>query len=231
MVGLFPFALLLAGSSGDASRPAHPGDRAFPIHLNEIIAEKALDYRDRGVVGIDIAGPESDGFHPADYAKLFRRARRKGLGTTVHSGESGPAEEVAEVVEQLEPDRIGHGVKAAWDPRTMAMIRERGITLEICPTSNLNSRVVASWDEFKWIFDNLRRNKVRYTINTDGPEMLKTYIRDELSSLSRHGILSVEEQEQTAQWAREASFVSGVDDVPTSKRTPATRAQLEREEA
>ena len=72
----------------------------------------------------------------------------------------------------------------------MAMIRERGITLEICPTSNLNTRVVSGWDEFRWIFDTFRRNGVRFTINTDGPEMLKTYIRDELATLGRLGILS-----------------------------------------
>ena len=64
------------------------------------------------------------------------------------------------------------------------MIRERGITLEVCPTSNLNTRVVSGWDEFRWIFDTFRRNGVRYTINTDGPEMLKTYIRDELATLA-----------------------------------------------
>ena len=74
-------------------------------------------------------------FRPADYRRLFDRVRRKGLGITVHTGESGPVEEIAEVIEQLEPSRIGHGVKAAYDPRTMAMIRERGITLEVCPTS------------------------------------------------------------------------------------------------
>ena len=113
-------------------------------------------------------------------------------GITVHTGESGPVEEVARVVELLEPDRIGHGVKAAYDPRAMAMIRERGIVLEICPTSNLNTRVVSGWDEFRWIFDTFRRNEVRFTINTDGPEMLKTYIRDELAQLGRLGILSVE---------------------------------------
>jgi hypothetical protein len=75
---------------------------------------------------------------------------------------------------------------------------------------------------------------VRYTINTDGPEMLKTYIRDELASLARHDILSVEEQEQAARWALEASFVPGVSgdaEVPTPRRTPATRRQVEREEA
>ena len=166
--------------------PVKPGlifclDRAFPYELNEIIVEKAIAWRDRGVVGIDIAGPEAATFRVADYRRLFRRARQYGLGLTVHTGESGPIEEIARVVELLEPDRIGHGVKAAYDPRAMAMIRERGIVLEICPTSNLNTRVVSGWDEFRWIFDTFRRNEVRFTINTDGPEMLKTYIRDEMA--------------------------------------------------
>ena len=180
--------------------PVKPGlifclDRAFPFELNEIIVEKAIAWRDRGVVGVDIAGPESATFRVADYRRLFRRARQFGLGLTVHTGESGPVDEVARVVELLEPDRIGHGVKAAYDPRAMAMIRDRGIVLEICPTSNLNTRVVSGWDEFRWIFDTFRRNEVRFTINTDGPEMLKTYIRDEMAQLGRLGILSVEDQE------------------------------------
>ena len=105
--------------------PVTPGiilclDRAFPFHLNEIIVEKAIAYHARGVVGIDIAGPESAAFRPADYKRLFDRARRKGLGITVHTGESGPVEEIGEVIRHLEPSRIGHGVKAAFDPRTMA---------------------------------------------------------------------------------------------------------------
>ena len=216
--------------------PVAPGlllclDRAFPYMLNEIIAEKAIAYRERGVVGIDIAGPESDDFRPADYKRLFDRCRRKGLGITVHTGESGPVEEIAEVIEQLEPSRLGHGVKAAFDPRAMAMIRERGITLEVCPTSNLNTRVVSGWDEFRWIFDTFRRNGVKFTINTDGPEMLRTYIRDELSTLGRLGILSVEEQQQAAEWAREASFVGDASHLPPATRKPAGRRKVEREEA
>src|ERR671917_402060 len=68
--------------------PVTPGlilclDRAFPYALNEIIAEKAVSYRNRGVVGIDIAGPESDAFRPGDYRRLFDRVRRRGLGITV----------------------------------------------------------------------------------------------------------------------------------------------------
>jgi adenosine deaminase len=217
--------------------PVRPGlifclDRAFPYELNEIIAEKAVAWRDRGVVGIDIAGPESATFRVADYRALLKRVRQFGLGITIHTGEAGPVEEVARVIELLEPDRIGHGVKAAYDPRAMAMLRERGIVLEICPTSNLNTRVVSGWEEFRWIFDTFRRNGVPFTISTDGPEMLKTYIRDELQTLGRLGILSVEEQEQVAATAMSASFVrTTVSDVPLSVREPAARVAVEREEA
>ena len=216
--------------------PVKPGlifclDRAFPYELNEIIVEKAIAWRDRGVVGIDIAGPESATFRIADYRRLYRRARQFGLGLTVHTGESGPVDEIARAVELLEPDRIGHGVKAAYDPRAMAMIRERGIVLEICPSSNLNTRVVSGWDEFRWIFDTFRRNEIRFTINTDGPEMLKTYIRDELATLGRLGILTVDDQTVVAATSLAASFVPNVSDVPPPRLEPAPREVVEREEA
>ena len=175
--------------------------------------------------------PRPSTFRVADYRRLFRRARQYGLGLTVHTGESGPVDEVSRVVELLEPDRIGHGVKAAYDPRAMEMIRERGIVLEICPTSNLNTKVVSGWDEFRWIFDTLRRNEVRFTINTDGPEMLKTYIRDEMAQLGRLGILSVSDQEQAAATSLAASFVPNVSDVPAPVLEPARREVVEREEA
>jgi hypothetical protein len=111
----------------------------------------------------------------------------------------------------------------------MEMIRERGIVLEICPTSNLNTRVVSGWDEFRWIFDTFRRNEVRFTINTDGPEMLKTYIRDELATLGawascRRG------QEQAAATSLAASFVPNVSDVPAAASSRPARV-VEREEA
>src|SRR5262249_22289436 len=127
--------------------------------------------------------------------------------------------------------RDGQGGKAGVDPGAMAMLNERGIVLEICPTSNINTRVVSGWDEVRWILDTLRRNGVRYTISTDGPEMLKTYIRDELRTLGRLGILSVEEQEQVAATSLAASFVPTVAAVALGARLPETRAVVEREEA
>jgi adenosine deaminase len=113
----------------------------------------------------------------------------------------------------------------------MEMIRDRGIVLEICPTSNLNTRVVSGWDEFRWIFDTRRRNEVRFTINTDGPAMRKTYIRVEMAPLGRRGILSVEDQEVAAATSLAASFVPHVSDVPAPRLVPASRDAVEREEA
>jgi adenosine deaminase len=216
--------------------PIRPGllfclDRAFPYELNEIIAEKAITWRNRGVVGVDIAGPVSTSFRPADYRELFRRVRHFGLGVTVHAGEAGPAEEVAEVVEQLEPDRIGHGIKSAYNPATMDMLRERGVVLEICPTSNLQTGVVSGWDEFRWIFDQLRAHDVPFVISTDGPEMLRTYLRDELATLGRLGILSYDEQVATAQRSLESSFVRDAGAVAAGRLEPARREDVEREEA
>jgi aminodeoxyfutalosine deaminase len=135
-----------------------------------------------------------------------------------------------EVVKQLEPDRIGHGVKAAQDAKTMKELAERKIVLEICPTSNLMTQVVADWEEFRQIFARLREGKVRYAIGTDGPEMLQTYIRDELAALGRHGILSVEEQQVAAVTSIKASFVKGAASVAIP-RSDGAASRASREEA
>ena len=182
-------------------------DRTFAYGQNEIIVDKALAYRHRGVVGIDIAGPRDPDFHYRDYAALFRRAKRAGLGITVHAGEDEGPESVDEVVRHLNPDRIGHGIHAALDPSLCKRIAERGILLEICPSSNLHTRVVKNADELGRYIATFRKHKVRFSFNTDGPEMLQTTLRDELRSVIARGWVSKSELAQCGEWAREASFV------------------------
>ena len=181
-------------------------------------------------MGIDIAGPESATFRPAEYQRLFDRARRKGLGITVHTGESGPVDEIAEVVRYLEPSRIGHGIKAAFDPRTMHMIRERDITLEVCPTSNLNTRVVAGWDEMRWILSCSSSTASGSPSTPTARRCSRPTSATSCRRLGRLGILSVEEQQLSVEWARQASFVAGVSDLPLPRRRPAPKAELAREE-
>src|SRR6266568_232898 len=117
-------------------------DRTFSERQNEIIVEKAISWAARGIVGVDIAGPRPGGerYRYGALAPLLDEAREAGLGVTIHVGEEGGEhglEEIAEVVETLRPDRIGHGILAARDPELLGALRDAGITLEICPTSNL----------------------------------------------------------------------------------------------
>ncbi len=188
-------------------------DRGFSYELNEIIARKAIAWRDRGVVAVDIAGPIEPSFRFADYASLFSEVRGAGLGVTVHAGETGGPEEVREAVQALQPTRIGHGVKSAFDPSVMAMLRERQIVLEVCPSSNLNTRVVSDVAELRTILRTLIDNEVRFALSTDGPEMLRSYLRDEVAFLLRHEILTLAEITRALDTATEASFLGHPDEV------------------
>jgi adenosine deaminase len=182
-------------------------DRTFNVKLNEILLEKALRFQSRGVVGIDIAGPPKKGFHYGECSALYRKARREGLGLTVHAGEDEGFHSVREVVEGLEPDRIGHGIRAVEDEDTLELLRERHVTLEICPSSNLNTGVINGVAEMKKIFRILNSYHVDYTINTDGPEMLSTNLRREMDFLLRNRILSEADVLRANRNAFSASFM------------------------
>ena len=189
-------------------------DRTFTERQNAIIVEKAIRYAPRGVVGIDIAGPRPDKDSPYPYrdlAPLVEEAREAGLGVTIHVGEEGGRHgiaEIREVVETLRPDRIGHGILAAQDDALMEQIRETDITLEICPTSNLLTKALPDEDAVRDTFRAFTDNGVRFTIATDGPEMMRTHLRDEFELLERIGALDSEGLREANARGHEVSFVS-----------------------
>jgi adenosine deaminase len=182
-------------------------DRTFSYALNEIIIDKAIAYKHRGVVGVDIAGPGNPDFHYRDYAPLMKRAKKAGLGVTIHAGEDEGWRSVEEVVDHLEPDRIGHGIHAAENAALCKKIAERGILLEICPTSNLHTQVVKGPEELGEFIAVFKKHKVHFSFNTDGPEMLQTTLRDELRFAVRSGWVTKEDLVEQGEWARAASFV------------------------
>jgi adenosine deaminase len=159
-------------------------------------------------VAVDIAGPVVEGFRFSEYAEIFATCRRAGLGLTVHAGETGGPEEVREALEALDPDRIGHGVRSVEDPTVLAMLRERGTVLEVCPSSNLQTGVVRNHAELRRVIRTLVDESVRFTISTDGPEMLRSYLRDELNMLMRHDILTLDEVQRAIAVGEEASFLN-----------------------
>lgn len=99
-----------------------------------------------GVVGIDLAGgpTPSHTFGMKDYVPAYRRAAELGLGRTVHAGEGRPAREIRDAIELLGAQRIGHGTTLLEDPAVLDLVRERQVTLEACPTSNVHTGVIGS---------------------------------------------------------------------------------------
>jgi adenosine deaminase len=214
--------IILAGIRGlDRARLEYPQvraglilmmDRTFDTRLNMILVEKAIAWAPRGIVGVDIAGPRPGGTR-YDYTQIaahVEAAREAGLGVTIHVGEEGGTvglEETAEVVERLRPDRIGHGILAAGDPDLMAALRAQEIVLEICPTSNLLTRALPDDDALRETLRRFVEHGVSFTIATDGPEMMRTHLRDEFELLTRIGALTEEEAREANARGHEASFL------------------------
>ncbi len=182
-------------------------DRMLSFKQNKIILEKAIKYKKAGIIGVDVAGPERKKFDMKKYKPLFEKARAAGLGITIHSGEAGTLEELRYVVNEIKPDRIGHGILCVKDKKIMQAIVENNITLEICPSSNIHNSVVKNIGELKTIIKTLKKNNIKFTVNTDGSEMYDTNLFKEQELLRKAGILSKEDIERCTNWSFEASFV------------------------
>lgn len=182
-------------------------DRTFSVHQNRIILEKAKKYQHKGIVGIDIAGPQSNDFDISDHAPLFAEARAAGLGITIHTGEEGDVAEMEYVVDHIKPDRIGHGVLAWRHPSLVEKLARFGITLEICPTSNLNIGILKDIAEIASVIRTFINAGVKITINTDGPEMHSTNLTREFNLLLDHKILTEKEIANVRMNAFDATFI------------------------
>lgn len=135
-------------------------DPAYNVRL----AEAAARFRDDGLTGWDLAGPEAAFPDPRRHGLAFEAARGGGLRITLHAGEWGGAPQVRRALE-MDPDRIAHGPAAADDPTLVAELIERHVTLDLCPTSNAQAGIVPSIDDHP--LARLHRAGVPVTLSTD----------------------------------------------------------------
>ena len=138
------------------------------------------EVRSLGVVGIGLGGREQ-GYPPRPYAEVYEKARRLGFRTSVHAGEAVGPESVWEALDSLKPDRIGHATRAVEDPGLVDRLDEDRVPLELCPISNLRTRVVDSIDNhpIRSYFD----RGLRITVNTDDPKMFNNSLAEEYDLL------------------------------------------------
>ncbi len=107
------------------------------------IAQVAVDFKDEGVVGFDLAGPEA-GYPAHHHLEAIELARENGLGVTLHAGEAWGPESIRDAVERCGAQRIGHGTRLHEDRELEEIFRTAGIPLEVCLTSNVQTRAVPS---------------------------------------------------------------------------------------
>ena len=155
------------------------------------VAEAAIRWRDAGVVGFDIAGPEA-GYRPTRHLEAFDRIRHENFHITIHAGESFGLPSIWEALQFCGAERLGHGVRIVDDIEVMpdgtirlgrlaAFVRDRRVPLEMCPTSNVHSGAAASVAEHP--IDLLRRLRFRVTLNTDNRLMSNVSLSSEFQAL------------------------------------------------
>jgi adenosine deaminase len=151
-----------------------PGEAGLPSA--DLTLEVALKHRPDGLVSFGLGGPEV-GVPRAQFAPHFAQARAAGLHSVPHAGESTGPETIWDAIEHLGAERIGHGIAAARDPRLLAYLRDTGLPLEVCPTSNVRTRSVPSLAEHPLLA--LVAAGVTVTINSDDPPMFATTLDSE----------------------------------------------------
>ncbi len=136
----------------------------------------AAKYRDRGVAAIDLAGAEA--LYPTgDFAELFAYGRELGLRFTIHAGEADGPESVAKALD-FGASRIGHGVRSTEDEALFRRLADSGVTLELCLSSNLQTKAAKSLESYP--LKRLMDRGITVTLNTDNPTVSATTMRKEL---------------------------------------------------
>jgi adenosine deaminase len=144
------------------------------------VAEESVGFIADRLTGFDFAGAEAAYPDPRPHLRAFDAARAGGLGITIHAGEWGGAAQVRRALEAVQPSRIAHGAVAAEDPLLMGELRARDVTLDLCPTSNVQAAIFPTLADHPLPY--LLRSGVPVTINTDDRTvsdltLVKEYVR------------------------------------------------------
>ncbi|GAA5176860.1 adenosine deaminase [Rugosimonospora acidiphila] len=161
--------------------------RGLPPELAEQAARVSVRYADRGVVGFGLGGLETRPAEP--YRRAFEIARDGGLAPVPHAGEAAGPDSIREML-TLNPARLRHGIRAVEDADLLKEIVERGIVLDVCPTSNLRTGVVRAIEEHP--LPALHEAGALCTINTDDPAMFGTDLGREYELAERLGLSPAE---------------------------------------
>jgi adenosine deaminase len=142
--------------------------------------DQVTPYLGKGIIGIGLGGDERN--YPAYLFKdVFIEARKRGFRTTAHAGEAAGPESVWSAIKDLKAERIGHGVRAVEDPALMEYLKKEQVPLEVCITSNVQTKVFPGLKEHP--FDKMYKEGFMVTLNSDDPSMFGANLVDEMGML------------------------------------------------
>ncbi|XXM70761.1 adenosine deaminase [Lysinibacillus sphaericus] len=174
-------------------------ERAFEV------VEKGKAFLGKGVVAIDLCASEEEGFC-AEFIEPISLAREYGYRVTIHAGETGFGKNVLEAVEWLGAERIGHGVDIKDCEEAYQAVKSRQIVLEICPTSNVQTKAVTRFEDHPLY--NFHRDGIKITINTDNRTVSDTTMAKEFNTVWNQFEMSDEDYRKIYMNSVEASFAS-----------------------
>ncbi|PWC12486.1 adenosine deaminase [Brenneria corticis] len=178
--------------------------RTFGTEACQQELDGLLAHRDR-IVALDLAGDEL-GYPGELFSSHFRQARDAGWRITVHAGEAAGPESIWQAINQLEAERIGHGVTAIIDTGLMAYMAENGIGIESCLTSNIQTSTVESLDRHPLL--HFLRHGIPATINTDDPAVQGIEIRHEYQVAAPLAGLTAKETRRAQENGLDIAFIS-----------------------
>jgi aminodeoxyfutalosine deaminase len=159
--------------------------RGHPLAAAELTARYAVAYADRGVVGLGLGGKEAE-YPPEDYQRAFAIAADRGLGSVPHAGESAGTDSIRGALDVLRADRLRHGIRAADDPGLVRELAARGTVLDVCPISNLRTKVVGTLAEHP--LPALVAAGVPCSVSTDDPAMFGTDLSADYAAAALLGV-------------------------------------------
>ena len=172
--------------------------------LGASVFDAAADFAEQGIVAVDLAGREPD-VDVRPFGPLFDRARARGFGVTIHAGEWRGAQSVRDALDVFGAERIGHGVRAVEEPALLDLLARRGVVLEVCPSSNVDSGVTPSLEQHP--LPRLLKAGVRTTLNTDDPGLSALTLSEEFSRVLAALPVTMADLQQVTVTAAEAAFL------------------------
>ncbi|MDQ1147827.1 adenosine deaminase [Bacillus sp. SORGH_AS 510] len=167
------------------------------------VVEKGKQFLGKGVVAIDLCASEEEGFC-SDFVEPIALAREYGYRVTIHAGETGVGKNVLEAVEMLGAERIGHGVFIKDCAEAYDVVKDKQVVLEMCPTSNVQTKAVDQYSEHP--IYNFHKDGIKVTVNTDNRTVSDTTMAKECTIVFDEFNMSEEDYKKIYLDSVEASF-------------------------